>query len=211
MNVRLIHLPHRLDTTRIGEGASGPLVAELQHILATRGHYNGEIHGRFDAETRAALARFQEEQGLPVTGELTPLTFCRLQAAEKISVDPAPQPPARGKSSLSRPHILITKTKRQLTLFESNTPFRQWPVAIGKPHTPTPVGNFAIAAKIMNPGGVLGTRWMGLNHDSYGIHGTNAPWLIGQMVSNGCIRMHNPHAEELFALIFVGTPVYIRD
>ncbi|WP_373665389.1 L,D-transpeptidase [Sporomusa silvacetica] len=41
--------------------------------------------------------------------------------------------------------------------------------------------------------------------------GINAPWLIGQMVSNGCIRMHNAHAEEIFTLINIGTPMYIRD
>ncbi|WP_342747399.1 L,D-transpeptidase [Sporomusa silvacetica] len=31
------------------------------------------------------------------------------------------------------------------------------------------------------------------------------------MVSNGCIRMHNAHAEEIFTLINIGTPMYIRD
>ncbi|MCE5286706.1 MAG: L,D-transpeptidase [Pelosinus sp.] len=117
----------------------------------------------------------------------------------------------RNNLALPRASILITKSTRQLTLLDGNTSLRSYPVGIGKIGTPTPVGNFAIAAKVMNPGGVLGTRWMGLNYDSYGIHGTNAPWLIGQMVSHGCIRMHNSNAEELFALVNVGTPVYIRD
>jgi lipoprotein-anchoring transpeptidase ErfK/SrfK len=43
------------------------------------------------------------------------------------------------------------------------------------------------------------------------IHGTNKPWLIGTMISNGCIRMHNMNVEELFPLVKVGTPVYIRN
>ena len=84
-------------------------------------------------------------------------------------------------------------------------------MAIGKPSTPTPEGNFVIANKIFNPGGVLGSRWMGLNFGSYGIHGTDAPWFIGQMISHGCIRMHNNHAEELFSFVNVGTPVFIRN
>jgi lipoprotein-anchoring transpeptidase ErfK/SrfK len=117
----------------------------------------------------------------------------------------------RRSIALPRANILITKSARRLTLLNDNTAIRSYPIAIGKTGTPTPVGNFAIAAKIMNPGGVLGTRWMGLNYDTYGIHGTNAPWLIGQMVSHGCIRMHNSNAEELFALVNIGTPVYIRD
>ena len=124
-----------------------------------------------------------------------------------------PRLPARFRKSLgpTRPSIMIAKSNRQLTLFAGSSPLRQYPVAIGKPSTPTPSGNYAIATKILKPGGVLGTRWMGLNYDAYGIHGTNSPWLIGKMVSNGCIRMHNHNAEELFSLIHVGTPVYIRD
>ncbi|WP_215830434.1 L,D-transpeptidase [Pelorhabdus rhamnosifermentans] len=43
------------------------------------------------------------------------------------------------------------------------------------------------------------------------IHVFSKPWLIGQMVSNGCIRMHNVHAEDIFSLASLGTPVFIRD
>ena len=117
----------------------------------------------------------------------------------------------RSATALSQARVMILKSARTLMLYNGNTPVRQYPVALGKPATPTPLGNFAVATKIMNPGGVLGTRWMGLNYDAYGIHGTNKPALIGSLVSNGCIRMHNAHAEELFALIHIGTPVWIRD
>jgi len=120
---------------------------------------------------------------------------------------------ARTKGDFTLPWgtILITKGSRQLTLFNGNDPIHQYPIAIGKSGTPTPLGNYAIATKIMNPGGVLGTRWLGLNYDSYGIHGTNQPSLIGTMVSHGCIRMNNHHVEELFTLVKVGTPVHIRE
>ncbi len=138
------------------------------------------------------------------------IAYCQNQPATITEVTPVPNAD-RAKPILPRANILIVKSQRQLTLFDGNSPFRQYPVAIGKPSTPTPLGNYAIATKIMNPGGVLGTRWMGLNYDAYGVHGTNAPWLIGQMVSNGCVRMHNAHAEELFSLVNVGTPIYIRD
>ncbi|MDU4960851.1 MAG: L,D-transpeptidase [Sporomusaceae bacterium] len=112
---------------------------------------------------------------------------------------------------LQQPTILIVKARRSLTLLNGTSAVRTYPVALGKPSTPTPLGNFAVATKIPHPGGVLGSRWMGLNFDAYGIHGTNRPWLIGQLVSNGCIRMHNEHVEEVFNLIRLGTPVYIRD
>jgi lipoprotein-anchoring transpeptidase ErfK/SrfK len=108
-------------------------------------------------------------------------------------------------------HILIRKSDRQLTLFQSNASLREYPVAIGKPSTPTPEGDFAVAVKITNPGGVLGSRWLGLNFGTYGIHGTNAPWFIGQMVSHGCIRMHDADVDELFGYAYLGMPVCIRD
>ncbi|WP_021168515.1 Putative L,D-transpeptidase YkuD [Sporomusa ovata DSM 2662] len=137
------------------------------------------------------------------------ISYCQNLTATTEEV--LPVSPIRASHILPRANILLVKSQRQITLFDGNNPVRQYPVAIGKPSTPTPTGNFAIATKITNPGGVLGTRWMGLNYDAYGLHGTNAPWLIGKMVSNGCIRMHNAHAEEIFALINVGTPMYIRD
>lgn len=117
----------------------------------------------------------------------------------------------RADTTLANPKIAIVKSTRTLTLFDGNTRVQSFPVAIGKPSTPTPVGNYVVATKILNPGGVLGSRWMGLNFDAYGIHGTNKPWLIGQMVSNGCIRMHNPHVETVFSMVKLGTPIYIRD
>lgn len=120
---------------------------------------------------------------------------------------------AEKKRAAQRPalKIAIIKSARTLTLFQGNEPARSYPIAIGKPSTPTPVGNYVVATKIPNPGGVLGTRWLGLNYDAYGIHGTNRPWLIGRMVSNGCVRLHNAHVEELFSLVQIGTPVIIRD
>ncbi len=138
------------------------------------------------------------------------ITYCQNLPATTMEVTPTTQV-ARKSNSLPRANILLVKSQRQLTIFNGNSPLRQYPVAIGKPATPTPTGNFAIATKILNPGGVLGTRWMGLNYGAYGVHGTNSPWLIGQMVSHGCIRMHNAHAEELFTLVNIGTPMYIRD
>lgn len=138
------------------------------------------------------------------------ISYCQSLPAATSEVTPVARAD-RASFVLPRANILLVKSQRQLTLFDGNSPVRQYPVAIGKPSTPTPVGNYAIATKIVNPGGVLGSRWMGLNYDAYGVHGTNAPWLIGQMVSNGCIRMHNAHAEELFTLVNVGTPIYIRD
>lgn len=105
----------------------------------------------------------------------------------------------------------INTVTRKLRHYEGDRLLREYPVAVGKPSTPTPPGQYKIKNKIVNPGGVLGTRWMGLSipGGNYGIHGTNNPSSIGHAVSLGCVRMHNHHVEELFPRVPIGTPVHI--
>ncbi|KOA20815.1 putative L,D-transpeptidase YkuD [Clostridium homopropionicum DSM 5847] len=105
--------------------------------------------------------------------------------------------------------ITINVAARQLTLFKDGKVFKSYPVAVGKPSTPTPRGNFTIINKAVNPGGPFGARWLGLSKKGYGIHGTNNPSSIGKAVSNGCIRLHNPNVIELYNLVPIGTPVRI--
>jgi len=107
--------------------------------------------------------------------------------------------------------IIIDMDRLTLTLFDNGVSFRQFPVAMGKYETPTPVGNWKIASQDTNPPDVMGTRWLGLNipYGQYGIHGTNAPHSIGSFASHGCIRMHNAHVEEIFPFVSHGTPVTI--
>lgn len=107
--------------------------------------------------------------------------------------------------------IIVDMDRLTLTLFNGGEPFRQYPVAMGKYESPTPVGNWEIISKDINPSAVMGTRWMGLNipYGNYGIHGTNAPHSIGSFASQGCIRMFNTEVEEVFKMVTVGTPVTI--
>jgi lipoprotein-anchoring transpeptidase ErfK/SrfK len=58
----------------------------------------------------------------------------------------------------------------------------------------------------MNP---LGVRALYLGESAYRIHGTDAPWTIGQPVSKGCIRMYNADVLDLYARVPVGTRVTV--
>jgi lipoprotein-anchoring transpeptidase ErfK/SrfK len=58
----------------------------------------------------------------------------------------------------------------------------------------------------MNP---LGNRALYLGSSAYRIHGTDAPWTIGQPVSKGCIRMYNQDVAELYERVPVGANVVI--
>ena len=125
--------------------------------------------------------------------------------------------------------IQIDKSENRLRLFEGGKEIRSYPVATGKSTTVTPEGRFTIVFKTTypgwtnpdtgeffpggSPGNPLGSRWLGLSIGGgrrYGIHGTNAPWSIGQSITHGCVRMQTADVEELYQLVPLGTVVVIR-
>ena len=46
------------------------VIANVQTALQDTGYYSGPITGSIDGETRAALANFQRDYGLPITGAI---------------------------------------------------------------------------------------------------------------------------------------------
>lgn len=116
--------------------------------------------------------------------------------------------------------IVVSLQDHKLALIENGQVKKVYPVAVGKPSTPSPTGTFTIERRVMNPtyshdgrvvppgpNNPVGTRWMGLSIRGYGIHGTNEPKSIGKAASHGCIRMAKPDIEELYALVQVGDKV----
>ncbi len=120
--------------------------------------------------------------------------------------------------------IVISIPDHRLILMEDGRAVRMFDVAVGKPSTPSPKGEFRVVSRVQHPtwfgpkqtvppgkANPLGTRWLGLSARGYGIHGTNAPNSIGKSASHGCIRMRNADVEQLFELVAVGTPVELAD
>jgi hypothetical protein len=54
---------------------------------------------------------------------------------------------------------------------------------------------------------IIGTVWIDLNRDGFGIHGTAEPRLIGTTESHGCVRLTNWDAEEFADAVSKGTVV----
>ena len=124
--------------------------------------------------------------------------------------------------------IVIDLSNFRLYLNQEGEQIGDYPIAIGAPGSPTPVGKTEIIRRVRyptyypprwgekglspvapGPDNPVGTRWLDLSWPFYGIHGTNNPASIGTAVSAGCIRMFNEDIEELFELVRVGTPVII--
>jgi lipoprotein-anchoring transpeptidase ErfK/SrfK len=64
--------------------------------------------------------------------------------------------------------------------------------------------SFSIGPGPNNP---VGTVWIGLNAESYGIHGTPEPSKVSKSDSHGCVRLTNWDVERLAATTTRGTPV----
>ncbi|TYQ17792.1 UNVERIFIED_CONTAM: hypothetical protein Cloal_0164 [Acetivibrio alkalicellulosi] len=106
--------------------------------------------------------------------------------------------------------IIIDKDSFKLILLLRGDFKVSYTIAIGKSSTPTPVGEYKIINKYMNPGGPFGTRWMGLSRRNYGIHGNNDPDSIGTMASLGCVRLHNEDVNQLYDKVYIGIDVIIK-
>lgn len=142
------------------------------------------------------LAANDEEQIGPCCG-------CReFQCAHEGIVENSPP-----RSTRNEVRVVVEIYALRLTIWINGQPQREFPVAIGKRETPSPVGDWMI----MNKGIWNKTRWLGLSvpFGSYGIHGTNQPQSIGTLASHGCIRMNNRDIEEVYRLVPVGAFVHI--
>lgn len=108
-------------------------------------------------------------------------------------------------------YILVHPRHHELWIMLGEIPLKRYPIALGEPRTPTPVGEFRVINKYKNWGSGFGTRWIGLDipWGTYGIHGTNRPQSIGTHASHGCIRMFNRHVEEIYEWVEIGTRVVI--
>lgn len=61
------------------------------------------------------------------------------------------------------------------------------------------------------PNSPVGSVWIDLSKETYGIHGTSKPELVGKADSHGCVRLTNWDAEELARLVSPGTLVSFID
>ena len=69
-----------------------PAIESAQQKLKDGGFYYGEINGKKDADTTAAIRRYQIRNGLQITGELNPETQRSLGLTSKPATTPAPRP-----------------------------------------------------------------------------------------------------------------------
>jgi lipoprotein-anchoring transpeptidase ErfK/SrfK len=128
--------------------------------------------------------------------------------------------------------VVIDKTERSARAYDAaGTLVAFYPATIGSTERPAPSGTLRVVGVAKNPdytydpdklsydrgdekvvvpagpNNPVGSVWIELNRDGYGIHGTPDPSRIAKTASNGCIRMTNWDAEQLAAAVKPGVEV----
>jgi lipoprotein-anchoring transpeptidase ErfK/SrfK len=118
--------------------------------------------------------------------------------------------------------LLVELCAHRITAYRAGKAVWQRPVAVGRPGTPTPTGQFFVDFVVPMPAyGAYGPfllsvagfsnvlqNWGG-GIGQIALHGTNRPALIGTSASHGCVRMRNADVTYLAHLVPPGTPVTI--
>jgi hypothetical protein len=118
--------------------------------------------------------------------------------------------------------ITADTSAQLLTLRYGNNVLDRFPVTVGSPGSPTPLGDYSVTDGLVGSGvgpyygccvlaltghqPNLPPNWIG--GDRIAIHGT--PGAVGGANSAGCLRASDPDMVSLFARVPLGTPVFIR-
>ena len=132
--------------------------------------------------------------------------------------------------------IRIDKSERMLyVMAEGDKILAGFPISIGGPQDPLPVGTMKITSKVKNPSftydpsllknakpdavkveiapgpnNPVGTMWLGLSKPHWGIHGMPNPEKLRREETNGCIHLTNWDVQRLATLTKTGFVVDVR-
>jgi lipoprotein-anchoring transpeptidase ErfK/SrfK len=155
------------------------------------------------------------------------------QAGETIFVTNVLNKPAK----LTIGRLEVDKSRQTVRAFDpSGALIAFFPATVGSEEKPTPSGNLKVVSADANPNyrynpdykfkGVksrqaftikpgpnnpVGSYWIGLSAEGFGIHGTPNPSKVSKSESHGCIRLTNWDAGLLGSNIKKGTPVVFVD
>jgi lipoprotein-anchoring transpeptidase ErfK/SrfK len=158
----------------------------------------------------------------------------RFAAGEQIrvpNVDRLSAPVARG-----RVRVTVSKAASTLLVIDGDTIIFAAPVTTGSEHDPLPIGAWTVTAVVRDPpfhynpdlfwdanprdqkarlapgpNNPVGTVWIDLSKEHYGLHGTPEPSKVGHTASHGCVRLTNWDAMTVAGLVQPGTPVVFSE
>jgi lipoprotein-anchoring transpeptidase ErfK/SrfK len=145
----------------------------------------------------------------------------------------------RGQSAppVKADRVEVEKRRQIVKLFDkSNSLVGFYPATVGSEDKPSPSGTLKVTEIDHNPtyrydpkyhfkgvhsrtpftikpgpNNPVGTVWINLSADGYGIHGTPSPGKVSKAESHGCVRLTNWDAERVADSVTKGTPVAFVD
>jgi L,D-transpeptidase-like protein len=120
--------------------------------------------------------------------------------------------------------IVIDRSRRRLRLRDGAKVLLRFPVAVGRPGNPTPLGRYAVTDRLHtgradSPYGCCAIALTGHQEnlppgwpggDRLAIHGTPQQASIGQAASLGCLRAPTTGLRVLMRRVPLGAPVFVR-
>jgi lipoprotein-anchoring transpeptidase ErfK/SrfK len=133
--------------------------------------------------------------------------------------------------------VEVDKNRQTVQLFDkSNALIGFYPATVGSEEKPSPNGTLKVTEIDRNPtyhynpayhfkgvhsrkpftirpgpNNPVGTMWINLSGEGYGIHGTPFPGKVSKSESHGCVRLTNWDAERVAERVSKGTPVTFVD
>src|SRR6476659_4577094 len=208
-------------------------------VLLDRAQFSpGEIDGKFGENAQKALRAFAEAKGLPSEKALTPEIW---NALVGTSQDPVVAEYKISENDVKGPFLeklpaKMDDMKSLKALNPAGALIGFFPATVGSEEKPTPSGTLKVVSADANPtyrynpdykfkgvksreafiikpgpNNPVGSYWIGLSAEGYGIHGTPNPSKVSKAESHGCIRLTNWDANLLGRSIKKGTPVVFAD
>jgi lipoprotein-anchoring transpeptidase ErfK/SrfK len=141
------------------------------------------------------------------------------------------------QTKLTIGRIEVDKSRQTVKAFDpSGALIAFFPATVGSEEKPSPTGGFKVVSADANPyyrynpdykfkgvkskkpftilpgpNNPVGSYWIGLSAEGYGIHGTPNPSKVSKAESHGCVRLTNWDAGLLGSNIKKGTPVVFVD
>jgi lipoprotein-anchoring transpeptidase ErfK/SrfK len=136
-------------------------------------------------------------------------------------------------TSAKADRVEVDKSRQTVKLFDkSNSLTGFYPATVGSEEKPSPSGTLKVTEIHRNPiyrynpdyhfkgvhsrkpftvkpgpNNPVGTVWINLSAEGYGIHGTPSPGKVSKAESHGCVRLTNWDAERVAGSVAKGTPV----
>ena len=208
------------------EDTDGPFVAQIPEDMVEK--------ARLDTLAYTSVLELLSEKFHATPDLLKKLNpGARFDAGETIRVpNVRTQAPAAEAGDV---RVVVSKEDSSLVVERGGDVLFFAPVTSGSEHDPLPIGDWTVKGVARNPtfhynpelfwdadpehakakipagpNNPVGSVWIDISKEHYGIHGTPEPRTIGRTQSHGCVRLTNWDALTVASLVKPGTPVLFR-